>query len=611
MPKEEQQGCCSCHSMANARVKRRTLGHCRGQSRPLGEPAEQPSVDRKTNPVAICRGKWYSSDRSVADVTTNIALLLTEVTRPGRETLMAKMSISVVKGRGSMAHNNRNFTTPNVDKNRIKDNITYKAEPIEQAYEKCFGAEVERYNSIQKRADRKIDNYMDYIRNSKNGEKLFYETVVQVGNKFDCAVGTENGELAKRALQDYMQDFQRRNPNLYVFNAVLHMDEATPHLHIDYIPLAHGYQRGLQVRNSLDKALKEQGIDGKANKKENSTHNWQESEKTALESFMSAYGLERAEERGLKRDHMSIDQYKAVAEQIRNEVRELPKQIETAPTMLNKERVTVKKSDLDALEQRAKLSLVHEKATKQLISEVKNDVQETFLYNEDKRSQALLSQQRAENILAKANDERKKAVELRQNAEKMVKAQEELNVRYNKLYVAYTGQQKTIDTQKDEISALKAENSSLKAQIADLRQSIEERVQKAVEPLKKQIESLKEKIEGMASGQLTLMRAMRYVRDKFSGEVGGAVLNATLRAGNRFFTEDGFEDKAQDRTANLPKSVAKEINLSLQYRKGEEGLGVYTEKGTCLANCESFKQAKELFPKCDIVNRNIDRGYYR
>lgn len=545
-------------------------------------PAEQPSVDRKTNPVAFCRGEWYSSDRNEVDVTTNIALLLTEVTRPGRETLMAKMSISVVKGRGSMAHNNRNFTTPNVDKNRVKDNITYKAEPIEQAYEKCFGAEVERYNSIQKRADRKIDNYMDYIRNSKNGEKLFYETVVQVGNKFDCAVGTENGELAKRALQDYMQDFQRRNPNLYVFNAVLHMDEATPHLHIDYIPLAHGYQRGLQVRNSLDKALKEQGIDGKANKKENSTHNWQESEKTALESFMSAYGLERAEERGLKRDHMSIDQYKAVAEQIRNEVRELPKQIENAPTMLNKERVTVKKSDLDALEQRAKLSLVHEKATKQLISEVKNDVQETFLYNEDRRNQALLSQQRAENILAKANEERKKAVELRQNAEKMVKAQEELNARYNKLYIAYTDQQKTIATQKDEISALNAENSSLKAQIADLRQSIEERVQKAVEPLQKQIKSFMDKMKGMAETTRNITRAVTWIKDTFNNDKLHDVCGAVQNYSEHWLTEDGFPDMAEGihipELSNGIKNYIKPDYQKIVYIKGSEGYGFYSSK---------------------------------
>lgn len=517
---------------------------------------------------------------------------------------MAKMSISVVKGHGSMAHNNRNFTTPNVDKDRVKDNITYKAEPIEQAYEKCFGAEVERYNSTQKRADRRINNYIDYIKNSKNGEKLFYETVVQVGNKFDCAVGTENGELAKRALNDYMQDFQRRNPNLYVFNAVLHMDEATPHLHIDYIPLAHGYQRGLQVRNSLDKALKEQGIDGKANKKENSTHNWQETEKNALESFMRVYGLERAEERGLKRDHMSIDQYKAVAEQIHNEVRELPKQIETAPMMFNKERVTVKKSDLEALEQRAKLSLVHEKSTKQLVSKVKQDTKETHQYNVDKMSRTLMYQQRAENLFDRANEEKKRAEELRQKAEKMVKAQEELNNRYKKLYNAYTDQKQTIES-------LRTENTSLKGQIADLRATIEERVQKAIEPLKTQIQAFKDKIEGMSKGQLTLMRSMRYVRDKFSGEVGSAFLNATLKAGNRFFAEDGFEEFSKDREVVIPKSVAKEIQLKLDFRKGEEGLGVYTEKGTCIANCKNFREAKEYFPSCNIANRNIDKDLYR
>ena len=157
-----------------------------------------------------------------------------------------------------------------------------------------------------------------------------------------------------------MQDFSERNPNLYVFNAVLHMDEATPHLHIDYIPVAHGYQKGLQVRNSLDKALKEQGIDGKATKRGNSTQNWQEREKNELERIMNKYSIERAEDTGINRKHMSIDQYKAVAEQIANEVRYVPEEIEKAPVLLNKERVSVKKSDLEQLEQRARLSVVHE-----------------------------------------------------------------------------------------------------------------------------------------------------------------------------------------------------------------------------------------------------------
>ena len=93
---------------------------------------------------------------------------------------MAKASISIVKGKGSMNHNNREFFTENVDQNRTPDNITYKRETLEQAYEKCFGQAVEEYNAKQKRADRRIDGakgYMEQIRNSKNGEKLFYENV--------------------------------------------------------------------------------------------------------------------------------------------------------------------------------------------------------------------------------------------------------------------------------------------------------------------------------------------------------------------------------------------------------------------------------------------------
>lgn len=523
---------------------------------------------------------------------------------------MAKMSISVVKGRGSMAHNNRDFTTPNVDKDRVKDNITYKAEPIEQAYEKCFGAEVARYNSTQKRADRRIDNYMDYIRNSKNGEKLFYETVVQVGNKFDCAVGTENGELAKRALNDYMQDFQRRNPNLYVFNAVLHMDEATPHLHIDYIPLAHGYQRGLQVRNSLDKALKEQGIDGKANKKENSTHNWQEAEKTALEGFMRAYGLERAEERGLKRDHMSIDQYKAVAEQIHNEVRELPKQIETAPMMLNKERVSVKKADLEALEQRARLSLVHEKATKELQKGMEKSQAEGKQYITNKMSLSLMNLDSAEKALDEAQEERKKAVELRQKAEKMVKAQEELNERYKKLYGAYTDQQKTIATQKDKISALTAENTSLKAQIADLRQSIEERVQKAVEPLKKQIESLTEHLQGMARSLTNVVKAvgmLKYHKGDYKAELTdkqGEIVDAVAEYAKHWIEQDlgncqetevmkAEIDSEVELTKGIKQYMSPDYPDLLYYKGGQQGRGFYSKEGKYYGNLDIMPELQK------------------
>ena len=509
---------------------------------------------------------------------------------------MAKASISVCKGRGSMAHNNRDFITENVDQSRTKDNITYKKETLEQAYEKCFGQAIAEYNERQKRADRKIDGidgYMAQIRNSKNGDKLFYEVVVQVGNMEDSHVGTERGEVCKQILDRYMREFEERNPNLYLFNAVLHMDEQTPHLHIDYIPLAHGYKQGLSVRNSLDRAFGEQGIEGKSNKYENRTIAWQREQKDQIEVIMREYGIERAEERGLDREHMTVEQYKAVTSAVHNEVKQMPKQIETAPMMFNKERVTVRKDDLEQLEKRAKLSLTHEKATKQLVMDSK-----------DTLSQAMQQQRSAEERLKMAEQEHHRAVEMRKMYEQKYQEQVQLNTTCEELKAQ-------IVVKDYRIRELQTENTSLRGQIADLRQTIEQRVQKAVEPLKEQIQAFKDKIEGMSKGQLTLMRAMRYVRDVFSGEVGGEVLNATLKTGNRFFEEDGFEELSKDRESTLPRSVAKELQLKLDFRKGEEGLGVYTEKGTCLVNCKTFREAKELLPNCSINNRGQDRGLVR
>lgn len=124
---------------------------------------------------------------------------------------------------------------------------------------------------------------MNDIKNSRNGEKQFYEIVVQIGKKDDTGVLDAEGNLsvdaktASEILDEYVRSFQERNPNLYLFNAVLHMDEATPHLHLDYIPVAHGYKSKLHTRNSLTKALQEMGIAPAVSKTDNETTHWQES----------------------------------------------------------------------------------------------------------------------------------------------------------------------------------------------------------------------------------------------------------------------------------------------------------------------------------------------
>ncbi len=182
---------------------------------------------------------------------------------------MSTKTISHCQGKGSLAHNNRTFRPKNVDSNRTPDNITFIKEPIAEAYKKLFGEAVERYNARQKRSDRKIKNgYYEYQFNhpisqnvvtSPDKRKSFYDDVVQIGTMNDTGIRTADAEIAKKCLIKYMEDFQHRNPNFHVFNAVLHMDEATPHLHIDYIPVGH-YKRGVDTQNGIAQALKEMGL---------------------------------------------------------------------------------------------------------------------------------------------------------------------------------------------------------------------------------------------------------------------------------------------------------------------------------------------------------------
>lgn len=228
---------------------------------------------------------------------------------------MSKASISFVTGKGAIGHNNREFIHDNVDESRVKDNINYKEEKLHIAYEKCFGEAVASYNERQTRNDRKINNYMKQIKDSGNNEKLFYENVIQVGDKYSHGFGSGNEQQAIGILDEYAKSFQERNPNLYVFNMKMHLDEASPHLHIDYIPVATGYKRGLDTRNSLTKAHQNMGIPKGTGRNNNSTMKWQEREKEYLKEIAKDHKLEIIDKK-TDRKHLTVDEYKIYAEQI-------------------------------------------------------------------------------------------------------------------------------------------------------------------------------------------------------------------------------------------------------------------------------------------------------
>ena len=225
-------------------------------------------------------------------------------------------TISFVKGKGSISHNNRDFIAENVDRQRTEWNVEYIKQPIREAYNQLFGEAIAEYNAKQKRKDRQVTDYLKDIKNSGNGEKQFYEIVVQIGKKDDTGVLDSEGNLsvdakaASEILDEYARSFQERNPNLYLFNAVLHMDEATPHLHLDYIPVAHGYKTKMHTRNSLTKALQEMGIAPAVSKTDNETTHWQEREREYLKGLCLERGIE-VEILGVKRDNYTIPEYKA------------------------------------------------------------------------------------------------------------------------------------------------------------------------------------------------------------------------------------------------------------------------------------------------------------
>jgi plasmid recombination enzyme len=217
------------------------------------------------------------------------------------------LSVSFRIDDGIIEHNNRSFIAKNVVRERIPDNITYKKQNIRDFYSELFGEALAEYNSRMKRRDRIIPDYYEHIRKGKQ-EKTFEEIVVQFGDINDCAVGSENGELAKQMLDEYMRGFETRNPNLKVFNAVMHLDEATPHLHIDFVPITHTGSRGLSTRVSMSGALREMGF-APENKFLTEWVAWSDSERAVMEKILREYGLYR-DDKNVHREHWSVDEYK-------------------------------------------------------------------------------------------------------------------------------------------------------------------------------------------------------------------------------------------------------------------------------------------------------------
>ena len=331
-----------------------------------------------------------------------------------------RRTISGMIGAGSLAHNRRDFVAENVDPDRVHLNICYQNENLKEVYKELFDDSVERYN-VGKRKDRQITNYYEKIRQGKQ-EKLFHEVIFQIGNREDMAVGTTEGDLAVKVLDEYVKNFQQRNPTLHVFSCYLHQDEATPHLHIDFVPYVTGWKgKGMDTRVSLKQALKSLGFQG-GNKHDTELNQWINHEKELLAEIARQHRIEW-EQKGTHEEHLDVYNFKK--KECRKEVQALEQE---------KEYLTAENEGLTAQ-----------------IAEVRADIQ---LLKDDKE-QAVQDKEAAEKRAEKAEKDLHSLEERRERLQPVMdNVSKETKQAYNRM-------QRKLDTMREEKEQLSEEKQQL------------------------------------------------------------------------------------------------------------------------------------------------------
>lgn len=470
--------------------------------------------------------------------------------------------VSMPQGKGSQLHNRREYLKidkslpDNIDASKTAENVTLIDKDIRQAYAEIFGEALKRYNAKQKRNNRKIEDYYDHILKSKNGEKPFYEDVVQWGTKEDFQ-SEETRQTAKKALIEYVNTFEGRNPNLRLIGAYIHMDEASPHLHLDYIPVAHGYRQGMEIRNSLDKAMKQMGfLPENESRKNNATKLWKESERAVFGNICRNLGLEIEAEQKSTRKSLSVEEYKEAKEKMLGEIAR-EKATLTAEVQSLKD-LTTDIAEIDnTTGTKIPLGLV---AIKPAELELLKEQAKAYTANRDE----------IVNIRTRSNavDLKEKVVELREND--LIRWQADLHQMYHR----QTSLNKLLELAEVERDEYKQENASLKAENSVLRAELE----KVRVTLTEQVSALKTALKQVCQGLTNIIKAvgmLKYSEDKYGidglTEYQENLIDGITNYGVGLAENIGFDDMAEDMSDNIgiSKGIAEEIRQIQENREDE------------------------------------------
>ena len=495
-------------------------------------------------------------------------------------------TISAMIGKGSVNHNTRAFTAKNVDKNRSADNVEFCQEDIKQVYHKLFDEALERYNAKQKRKDRMIDNYYEKISRSKQ-EKLFHEVIFQIGNKDDMNAKSEDGLLAKRILTEFMDEFQDRNPNLYVFSAHLHMDEETPHLHIDFVPYITGSKRGLDTRVSLKSALAAEGFAG-GTRGATELNQWIASEKQELATVMERYGVEWLK-KGTHEKHLSVLEFEK--KERAKEVAELDSQKQEISSVVLQlgEAVSVKKQELQnvTIEKELAEEAIQKANEERTIAQQEKEV--LLAGNQNLRMENTRLESRNDRLRMENHDLKQKQLQLQTDNEELEQRHEDLQYKNSELQ--NVNDQLFVDNH-----TLEQKNDSLQSDNQALRQKYNDLQQNNVQ-LEKQQNELKSHIEQMVQSEQLLQRDVRKYDEAPEWQ---------LPEPGAFASAKSFRDKVVMPFVNKLKSLIK--NLTIQcVRLKEEVLKLRKEKRELLESVEFYKgKIRNMNEKTELLQEKAD-----
>lgn len=495
-------------------------------------------------------------------------------------------TISGMVGKGSVNHNTRAFTAKNVDSDRSGANVYFCNEDIKKVYHKLFDEALERYNAKQKRKDRVIDDYYEKIRRGKQ-EKLFHEVIFQIGNKDDMNAKSEEGLLAKKILTEFMDEFQARNPNLYVFSAHLHMDEETPHLHIDFVPYITGSKRGLDTRVSLKSALAAEGFTG-GTRGATEWNQWIAAEKQALAMVMERYGVEWLQ-KGTHEKHLSVLDFEK--QERAKEVAELDSQKQEKTTEVDKLNQAV-----SSMKQELMTTTIKQVRAEEAVEKAR---EEGIAVQRDNETLNASNQQlRVENT----NLEIKK-VELRTDNRHLEQQQWQLRTDNSELEMKQSVLQSEKQRLEQEQNKLQKDNEKLEQKQTMLQsdnqalKQMQDRLQKDNAQLEIQQEKLKSSINQMVQSEKLLQRDVRKYDEEPEWQ---------LSEPGAFVSAKSFRDKVALPLVNKLKELVKSLTIQC-VRLKEEVLQLRDKVKSLTSDVEFYKgKIRDMSAKTEVLQEKAD-----